>query len=253
MRHPRREAGPQSHGTPPEFAGLPKECHHADPRGPWRPSSGTSAGCSPIWKDSYVHPHRLRRGRLAGIASSRASPSRRPVVAQAPPVNLGTAEPVRRPRRLDRHQHRALGPQRRPRPLARAPRSPASGFPPSSTARPTPTTPSPPGAGRSHHRLQRRRRPARPPGNDLTGTDLGNRTLKAGAYRFATSAQLTGALTLDAAGRPQRAVRLRDRLDADDRVGQLGRPAQRRQRRATSTGRSAAPRRSAPRPPSRAT
>ena len=29
-RHPRREAGPQSHGTPPEFAGLPKDCHHAD-------------------------------------------------------------------------------------------------------------------------------------------------------------------------------------------------------------------------------
>src|ERR1700712_156889 len=40
------------------------------------------------------------------------------------------------------------------------------------------------------------------PANDLTGTDLGNRTLKAGAYRFATSAQLTGPLTLDAEGDP---------------------------------------------------
>lgn len=39
-------------------------------------------------------------------------------------------------------------------------------------------------------------------GNNLTGTDLGNRTLTAGAYRFSTSAQLTGALTLDAQGNP---------------------------------------------------
>jgi hypothetical protein len=38
------------------------------------------------------------------------------------------------------------------------------------------------------------------PGNVLTGTDLGNRTLGAGAYRYASSAQLTGALTLDGAG-----------------------------------------------------
>jgi hypothetical protein len=41
-----------------------------------------------------------------------------------------------------------------------------------------------------------------PPANDLTGTDLGNRTLTAGAYRFTSSAQLTGALTLDAQGDP---------------------------------------------------
>jgi Ice-binding-like len=40
------------------------------------------------------------------------------------------------------------------------------------------------------------------PANDLTGTDLGNRILQAGAYRFTSSAQLTGALTLDAAGDP---------------------------------------------------
>jgi hypothetical protein len=38
--------------------------------------------------------------------------------------------------------------------------------------------------------------------NDLTGTDLGSRTLKAGAYRFTSSAQLTGPLTLDAEGNP---------------------------------------------------
>ena len=40
------------------------------------------------------------------------------------------------------------------------------------------------------------------PANDLTGTDLGNRVLKAGAYRFTSSAQLTGPLTLDAEGDP---------------------------------------------------
>jgi Ice-binding-like len=40
------------------------------------------------------------------------------------------------------------------------------------------------------------------PANDLTGTDLGNRVLKAGAYRFTSSAQLTGPLTLDAEGNP---------------------------------------------------
>jgi hypothetical protein len=38
--------------------------------------------------------------------------------------------------------------------------------------------------------------------NDLTGTNLGNRVLTAGAYRYTSSAQLTGPLTLDAAGDP---------------------------------------------------
>ncbi len=40
------------------------------------------------------------------------------------------------------------------------------------------------------------------PANDLTGTDLGERTLTAGAYNYSSSAQLTGALTLDAEGNP---------------------------------------------------
>jgi len=41
-----------------------------------------------------------------------------------------------------------------------------------------------------------------PPGNELTGTDLGSRTLTAGVYGFDSSAQLTGQLTLDAQGDP---------------------------------------------------
>ena len=41
-----------------------------------------------------------------------------------------------------------------------------------------------------------------PPANDLTGTDLGNRTLIPGAYRYTSDALLTGPLTLDAGGDP---------------------------------------------------
>jgi ice-binding like protein len=40
------------------------------------------------------------------------------------------------------------------------------------------------------------------PADDLTGTDLGGLTLTAGAYRYTSSAQLTGVLTLDAQGDP---------------------------------------------------
>jgi len=40
------------------------------------------------------------------------------------------------------------------------------------------------------------------PADDLSGTDLGNRTLTAGAYRYTSDAQLTGPLTLDAQGDP---------------------------------------------------
>lgn len=46
--------------------------------------------------------------------------------------------------------------------------------------------------------------PPVPPGNVLTGTNLGSRTLTAGAYRSSTSAQLTGALTLNTQGNPMR-------------------------------------------------
>lgn len=41
-----------------------------------------------------------------------------------------------------------------------------------------------------------------PPGNELTGVDLGGLTLSPGAYGYSTSAQLTGQLTLDAHGDP---------------------------------------------------
>jgi len=41
-----------------------------------------------------------------------------------------------------------------------------------------------------------------PPGNELTGVDLGGLTLGPGAYGYSSSAQLTGQLTLDAHGDP---------------------------------------------------
>jgi hypothetical protein len=40
------------------------------------------------------------------------------------------------------------------------------------------------------------------PGNELTGLNLGGRTLTPGAYGFSSSAELTGQLTLDAQGNP---------------------------------------------------
>ena len=43
---------------------------------------------------------------------------------------------------------------------------------------------------------------AYPPANDLSGQDLGGLTLTPGVYHFATSAGLTGILTLDAQNDP---------------------------------------------------
>ena len=55
-RHPRRETGPQSHGTPPECAGLPKIVppRSISPRGPWRP--GTSAEAARHIGRTHVQP-----------------------------------------------------------------------------------------------------------------------------------------------------------------------------------------------------
>ena len=66
-----------------------------------------------------------------------------------------------------------------------------------------------------------------PRGNALTGQDLGNRTLQAGAYSFSSSAQLTGQLTLDAAGDPNAQFVFEIGSYADHCVGQFGSADQR--------------------------
>jgi len=67
------------------------------------------------------------------------------------------------------------------------------------------------------------------PANDLTGTDLGNRVLKAGAYRFTSSAQLTGPLTLDAEGDPAAQFVFEIASSLTTASARLRRAAQRRQ------------------------
>ena len=150
-------------------------------------------------------------------------PPRRP-----PPVNLGTAAPVRRPRRPGGHQHRPVGAQRRPRGL---PRHVARRLRPSR------------GRQRRHARNDAVAAQAQSDlttaynvaagqpvsaANDLTGTgprrpDADRRRLPLQLRRPAH-----GPAHARRPGRSQRAVRLRDRLDADHRVGQLGGAGQRR-------------------------
>ena len=53
--------------------------------------------------------------------------------------------------------------------------------------------------------------------SDLTGQDLGGRTLTPGVYHFASSAQLSAKLTLDAQGNPNAEFVFPDREHAHDR------------------------------------
>ncbi len=91
------------------------------------------------------------------------------------------------------------------------------------------------------------------PATDKSGQDLGGQHLAAGAYAYSSDAQLTGTLTLDAGGDPNAQFVIMIASRADHRVRQLGRAGQAALHRATCTGRSAAPRRWAPRRRSRAT
>ena len=58
--------------------------------------------------------------------------------------------------------------------------------------------------------------------------DLGGQTLTPGVYNSASALGLTGNLTLERGRRPERGLRLPGRLDAHDRLRQLGQPDQRR-------------------------
>ena len=65
------------------------------------------------------------------------------------------------------------------------------------------------------------------PADDLSGTDLGNRKLSPGAYRYTLERAADRRADPRRRRRPERAVRLPDRLGTDDRIGQLGRARQR--------------------------
>ena len=144
LRHPRREAGPQSHGTPPEFAGLPKERHHANAArgGPWRPQE-RRRGCSPMQggHSCPTPPASCAPGRPPSRSPSpRVRVRRRDGRRAGRPGQSRHRQSLRGPRRHRRHEHRSVGAQRRSRGLARDSARPASASPPWSTAPRTTTT-----------------------------------------------------------------------------------------------------------------
>ena len=247
-RHPRREADPQSHGTPPEFAGLPKSAPRIAVRRPWRPRNVAGAarhkGGPRVQPHSQAHRtcrHRSRRGcAFAAI----------PAAAQASPVNLGTVSPfvvlggstvtntgpsvlngdlgvapgTALPGFGDRRRQRRHARQRRRRQQAKADLDTAY-----DVAAGQPVSP-----GNAH------RRPRQP---DPAGRRLPLHVSRP-AHRSAHPRRR---------GRPQRAVRVPDRLAADHGVGQLGAAHQRRLAVQRLLAGRHAPRRSAPPRPSRAT
>ena len=158
-----------------------------------------------------------------GLACSRLRPPPRPPRSTSPPPApswSSAAPPSRTPAR--RCSTAISG-------SPRARRSSASGSPPWSTAPRTPTTPSP------------RRRSSTSPPPTTSRPDSRSRPPTTSRARTSATGSLNGRrLPLHLVGpahrpahprrrgRSQRAVRLRDRLDADHRIGQLGRAGQRR-------------------------
>ena len=212
--------------------------HRADltrfrrPQNPGLPSSERSGAARPKIEEVHAIPNPLqarpacrpRAGRRPCMRGHRRRRRRPPPSASAPPSRSScwAARPSRTPGRPCSTATSASPPARR---------SSASACPRWSTARRTPptrvaaqaqldlTTAYDVAAGAARAR----------PATISRAPTSATATLKAGAYRYSSSAQLTGAAHARRRGRPQRAVRLRDRLDADDGVGQLGRARQRRQ------------------------
>ena len=185
--HPRREAGPQSHGTPPEFAGLPE---------------GTLRELlAPSREDILSSPIHLKRARSAGItAAVICALAAVPAAAQAAPVDLGTAKPfvVLGGQAVTNTGASVLNGD-----LGVAPGTALSGFgSPAVVNGATHNNDAVAGQAQSDLTTAYNVAAAQPSPAALTGQDLGNKVLQAGAYRFTSSAQLTGALTLDAAGDP---------------------------------------------------
>ena len=186
--HPRREAGPQSHGTPPESAGLPKDCHHARSlaasaiRGDQRDVEGLLAHKG---RTSCPTRLRLKRARRAGVvlavgvAFAASRPPRRPppsISAPPAPFVVLAAPPSPTP-----------GPSVLNGDLGVSPGTALVGFGLPAVVN---------GATHDNDAVARQAQTdlttaynvaaGQPvsPANDLTGTDLGNRTLTAGAYSY---------------------------------------------------------------------
>jgi len=144
----------------------------------------------------------LRRARLAGLAlAATLALAAVPVAAQAAAVNLGTASPFVV---LGGSTVTNTGPSVLNGDLGLSPGSSLTGF--NEAVVNGATHESDAVAAQAQADLTTAYNVAAgqpiPAGNDLTGVDLGNQKLTAGAYGFSTSAQLTGQLTLDAQGDP---------------------------------------------------
>ncbi len=148
----------------------------------------------------HLRPRRLRRVIVAGAALFALAIV--PAAAQAAPVNLATANPFVV---LGGSTVTNTGPSVLNGDLGVSPGSSLTGFGlpavvNGATEENTPVA-SQAQADLTNAFVVAGEQPV-PPGNELTGTDLGGLTLTSGAYGYSSSAQLTGQLTLDAQGNP---------------------------------------------------
>ena len=143
----------------------------------------------------------LRRGRLAGIALAIVAIFALPAAAQAAPVDLATAGPFVV---LGGQTVTNTGPSVLNGDLGVSPGTALPGFDKAVLNGATHANDAVAAQAQSDLTNAYDVAAGQPvlKGNDLSNTDLGNRTLTAGAYRYTSDALLTGALTLDAAGDP---------------------------------------------------
>ncbi|HEX5713000.1 MAG TPA: ice-binding family protein [Solirubrobacterales bacterium] len=144
----------------------------------------------------------LRRGRLAGIALAMIAGFALPAAAQAAPVGLGTADPFVV---LGGTTVTNVGPSVLNGNLGVSPGTELEGFGlPAVVNGSTHATDEVAAKAQLDLTTAYDVAAGQPvlPANDLSGTDLGERKLAPGTYRYNAAALLTGALTLDAEGDP---------------------------------------------------
>jgi hypothetical protein len=146
------------------------------------------------------NPLRLTRTRRAGIVLAAGFVLAAPVAAHASAVNLGTAAPFVV---LGGSTVTNTGPSVLNGDLGVAPGTALVGFgSPAVVNGATHDNDAVAGQAQSDLTTAYDVAAAQPITSELTGQDLGGLTLTAGAYRYASSAQLTGQVTLDAQGDP---------------------------------------------------